>query len=50
MKNELNGAIIEEFVGLKVKMYWLNTKKEEMKKAKGVKKSVVKKYIVIKTM
>ena len=45
MKDELNREIIEEFVGLRVKMYSLKTKKEEMKKAKGVKKNVVKKDI-----
>ena len=45
MKNELNGEIIEEFVGFSAKMYSLKTKKEEMKKAKGVKKNIVKKYI-----
>ena len=45
MKDELNGEIIEEFVGLRAKMYSLKTKKEEMKKAKGVKKNVVKKDI-----
>ena len=41
MKDELNGEIIEEFVGLRAKMYLLKTKKVEMKKTKGVKKSVV---------
>ena len=45
MKDELNGEIMEEFVGLRTKMYSLKTKKEEMKKAKGVKKNVVKKDI-----
>ena len=45
MKGELIGEIIEEFVGLRAKMYSLKTKKEEMTKAKGVKKNVVKKYI-----
>ena len=45
MKDELNGEITEEFVGLRAKMYSLKTKKEEMKKAKGVKKNIVKKYI-----
>ena len=45
MKDELNGEIIEEFVGLRAKMYSLKTKKEEIKKAKGVKKNVVKKDI-----
>ena len=41
MKDELNG----EFVGLRAKMYSLKTKKEEMKKAKGIKNNVVKKDI-----
>ena len=35
MKDELNGEFIEEFFGLKAKMYSLKTKKEEMKKEKG---------------
>ena len=30
MKNELNGEVIEEFVGLRAKMYSLKTKKEKM--------------------
>ena len=46
MKGKLNGKIIEEFVGLRAKMYLLKTKKEEMKKAKGVKKNVVKLVII----
>ena len=45
MKDELNREIIEEIVGLRAKMYSFKTKKEEMKKAKGVKKNVVKKDI-----
>ena len=45
MKDKLNEEIIEEFVRLKAKMYSLKTKKEEMKKTKGVKKNVVKKVI-----
>ena len=49
MKDELNGEIIEEFVVLRVKIYSMKTKKEEMKKTKGVgkkkKKKVVKKSI-----
>ena len=45
MKDELDGENIEEFVGLRAKMYSLKTKKEEIKKAKGVKKNVVKKDI-----
>ena len=34
MKDELNGEIIEKFVGLGTKMYSLKTKKKEMKKSK----------------
>ena len=45
MKDGLNGGIIEEFFGLRAKMYSFKTKKEEMNKAKGVKKNVVKKDI-----
>ena len=45
MKDDLNGEIIKEFVGLRTKMYSLKTKKEEMKNEKGVKKNVVKKDI-----
>ena len=45
MKEELNGEIIEEFVGLRDEMYSLKTKKEETKKARKVKKNVVKKDI-----
>ena len=41
----MNGEIIEEFVGLREKMYSLKIKKEEMKKTKGAKKNVVKKDI-----
>ena len=40
MIDELNGEIIEEFVGLRAKMYFV-CMKVEMKKTKGVKKSVV---------
>ena len=45
MKDELNETIIKEFVGLRAKMYSMKTKKEEMKKAKGMKNNVVKKDI-----
>ena len=49
MKDELNKEIIADFVGLRAKMYSLRIKKEGMKKAKGVKKKVVKKALAIKT-
>ena len=42
MKDQLNGEITEEFVGLTAKMYSLKTKKEEMKKTIEVKKKVKK--------
>ena len=45
MKDEFNGEIIEKFVGLRAKIYSLKTKKEEIEKAKGVRKNVIKKYI-----
>ena len=45
MKGELNGEIIEDFFSLWAKMYSLKTKKEQIKKTKGVKKNLVKKYI-----
>lgn len=42
MKDEMNSAIMTEFVGLRAKMYLLQYGEEEMtmKKAKGVKKYV----------
>ena len=45
IKGELNREIIEDFVSLKVKMYSVKTKNKEMKKTKGVKRNVLKKYI-----
>jgi hypothetical protein len=49
MKDELKGKIMKEFVGLRSKMYAYkiaNRSKEiEVKKAKGIKKSVVQKGI-----
>ena len=45
MKDEFNGEIIEQLVDLRVKIYSLKTTKEQMKKAMGVKKNVVKKDI-----
>ena len=43
MKDELNGDI----VGLRAKMYSVKTKKKEMKKAKRVKKKMIKKTLAI---
>lgn len=45
-KDELNGEIMTEFVGLRSKMYCVKVAGiEKMKKAKGVKKNVLKKTI-----
>ena len=45
-KDEVNGDIIDEFVGLRAKLYsYKMFEGEESKKCKGVKKSVVKKSI-----
>ena len=38
MKDELNGVKMEEFIGLKAKMYSVLYDANEMKKAKGVKR------------
>ena len=45
MKDELNGNVMEEFVGLKAKMYSFCIAGKEEKKAKGIKKCVIKKRI-----
>ena len=46
MKDELGGVIIKEFIGLRAKMYLVSpANRKEMKKAKGVKKNVVKQQI-----
>ena len=46
MKDENNGAIMTEFVGLRAKMYALRVDgKEDTKKIKGVKKNVVERTI-----
>ena len=46
MKDEYNGIPIAEYVGLRPKMYSIMEEDEKnIKKAKGVKKSVVKKQI-----
>ena len=45
-KDEAGGKIIEEFVGLRAKLYsYKMFKGKESKKCKGIKKSVVKKII-----
>lgn len=41
-KDELGGEIITEFTGLRAKLYCINSKKIQIKKAKGVSKSVTK--------
>jgi len=47
MKDENNGAILTEFVGLRVKMYALSVDdKKDTKKVKGVKSNVVVKFVV----
>ena len=45
MKDELNGSLKKEFVGLRAKMYSLEYDDKSMKKAKGVKTYVIKKHI-----
>ena len=46
-KNEAGGKVIDEFVGLRAKLYSYKMQEgEESKKCKGVKKSVVKKSIM----
>ena len=46
MKDEAGGRIIEEFVGLRAKLYSYNMfEGKEEKKCKGIKKSVIKKNI-----
>lgn len=42
-KDEMGGQLIVEFVGLRSKLYCVKTQDQEIKKAKGIKKSVVKK-------
>ena len=46
MKDELNGSIMSEFIGLRSKMYSIKDgNQQEMKKAKGVRKNVIKNEI-----
>ena len=46
-KDEVNGVPVSEFVGLRAKMYSIKTEveKEDMKKGKGIKKSVLEKEV-----
>ena len=49
MKDERNGEIMTEFVGLRSKMYSVRVEGEDcMKKCKGIKASVVKSSISFK--
>ena len=46
MKDELDGQIMKEFVGLRAKTYsYLNDNNDEDKKAKGTKKCVMKRKL-----
>ena len=45
MKDECGGAVIEEFIGLRPKMYSLKYSSQEKKTAKGVKKCVLEKQL-----
>ena len=49
MKDETNGVPIEEFVGLRAKMYSIKCANDEKKTAKGIAKVVVKKEIRTRT-
>lgn len=44
-KDELGGHLIREFVGVRAKTYSILTESNNIKKAKGVKKNIVKKYL-----
>ena len=46
-KDEVNGKIIEKFIGLRPKMYALNVEGDIKKKAKGVQNSALNKFISI---
>lgn len=45
MKDECGGSVVEEFVGLRPKMYSLKYGSQEKKTAKGVKKCVMEKQL-----
>ncbi|XP_047024710.1 uncharacterized protein LOC124633507 [Helicoverpa zea] len=47
-KDEMGGDVISEFIGLRAKLYCINTLSDIVKKAKGVKKSVSKKITINK--
>jgi len=47
MKDELNGKVMTEFVGLRAKMYVQSTKDKVKKVAKGIKKSVIEKDVTV---
>lgn len=42
-KDEMGGKVISEFIGLRAKLYCINTEDKTLKKAKGIKKCVTKK-------
>jgi hypothetical protein len=46
MKDECAGKPIQEFIGLKSKMYCVKVENKEIKKAKGIKKTAVNKYSI----
>ena len=47
MKDECDGELVLEFVGLRPKVYNYSTKNKEEKRCKGVKKSVVKNELIM---
>ena len=50
MKDEAGGKIIEEFVGLRAKLYsYKMFEGKEEKKCKGIKKSVIKTKFLLRT-
>ena len=46
IKDELNGIEMQEFISLKAKMYSVLYGNIEMKKAKGIKKNIIKQQIL----
>ena len=45
MKDELGGGIMKEFIALRAKMYCYRDEETELKKCKGIKKSIIKRKI-----